>query len=352
MDATKVEKLLRCVGALSLALAVVPASLPASAQSVEDFYHGKRIRLVVGSAAGGAYDAFARSLLRHIGRYVPGNPSFVVENQPGGGGLLSANYLYNIAPRDGSVLGMVERGSALDPIVNPKAGRARFDSRKFNWIGSPTQETGLVIVRQPSSVKTVDDLRRNQLIVSSTTHTAPTSIYPRLLGSLFGMRFKVVEGYKSSREALFAVERGEVEGHVSGASSGILRAQIAPWLAGGMVKILMQVGLAKDVAYPEATLVTELATTRAERDIVDLMCAQQVMAYPLLAPPDVPADRVAALRSAFDAVVKDADFLADARQQSLVVNPVGGEAIEAMLVRLYATPPEILDRFATLVGDK
>ena len=250
----------------------------AGAESLDDFYRGKRIRLIIGSAGGGGYEAFARSMVRHLGRYIPGNPSFVVENMPGGGGLLSANYLYNIAPRDGLVIGMVERGSAMEPIVNAKLGRARFDSRKFNWIGSPTQEVGLVVVRQPSPIKAVDDLKKVQLIVSSTTHTAPTAVYPRVLNNLFGTRFKVVEGYKSSREALLALERGEVEGHVSGASSGILRAQIDPWIADGKIKIMMQLGLTKDSAYPDAALVTELATSSEEREILALMFAQQVLA--------------------------------------------------------------------------
>src|SRR5262245_55671015 len=196
-----------------LLVAFLATSLPvaASAQSGKDFYQGKRVRLIVGSAAGGAYDSFARAMVRHLGQHLPGNPGFVIENMPGGGGLLSSNYLYNIAPRDGLVIGMVERGAAIDPIINAKLGRSRFDSRKFNWIGSPTQELGLVIVRQPSPIRTFDDLKAIQLIVSSTSHTAPTSVYPRVLNNLFGTKFKVVEGYKSSREALIALERGEVE---------------------------------------------------------------------------------------------------------------------------------------------
>jgi tripartite-type tricarboxylate transporter receptor subunit TctC len=335
-------------------VAALAAFLPAAAtaQSVDDAYRGKRVRLVVGSAAGGAYDSFARAMIRHLGQYIPGNPNFVIENMPGGGGLLSANYLYNVASRDGLVIGMVERGSAIDPIINAKLGRARFDSRKFNWIGSPTQELGLVIVRQPSPIKTFEDLKTTPLIVSSTSHTAPTSVYPRVLNNLFGTRFKVIEGYKSSRDALFALERGEVEGHVSGASSGVLRAQIKPWIQDGKASVLTQLGLAKDPAYPDAALITAFATTSDEREILALMLAQQFMAYPLLTPPEVPADRVAALRNAFDATMKDAGFLNDTAQQGLQVKPAGGAEIEEMLVKLYATPPQVLDRFAELVGDR
>jgi tripartite-type tricarboxylate transporter receptor subunit TctC len=289
-------------------------------------------------------------MIPYLTRYIPGNPTFVVENQPGGGGLLSANYLYNVAPKDGLVLGMVERGSAMDPIVNAKLGRSRFDSRKFNWIGSPTQETGLVVVREPSPIRTVDDLRTHELIVSSTTHTAPTSVYPRMLDGLFGMKFKVIEGYKSSHEALLAVDRGEVQGHVSGASSGILRAQIAPWIAGGGIKILMELGLKKDAAYPEAMLVTDLAKTPDDAKILELMFAQQVMAYPLLAPPGVRADRVRALRAAFDSTVIDPGFRTDAAKQNLQVIPAPSSEIDGLLARVYATPPEVLARYGALAG--
>jgi len=189
-----------------------------------------RIRLVVGSGPGGGYDVFARTMVRYLSHYIPGHPSFFIENKPGGGGLLSSNYLYNIAPKDGLVLGMVERAAATDPVVNAKLGLSKYDSRKFNWIGSPTQEIGLGILRLPSPIRTVDDLRHNELIVSSTTNSASSSIYPRLLNGVIGTRFKLIQGYKSSQEALIAVDRGEVAGHVAGASSGILRAQIAPWI--------------------------------------------------------------------------------------------------------------------------
>jgi tripartite-type tricarboxylate transporter receptor subunit TctC len=337
------------LGAIVLACGCVAAFMPlAAAQSVEDFYRGKRIRLIVGSAAGGAYDAFVRTMNPYMTRFIPGNPTFVVENMPGGGGLLSANYLYNIAPKDGLVIGMVERGSAMEPIVNAKAGLAKFDSRKFNWIGSPTQETGLNLIGLPSQVETVDDLKKYEVIVSSTTHTAPTSVYPRMLNGLFGTKFKVIEGYKSSRDAILAVYRGEVQGHVSGASSGVLRSQIAPWIEEGKMKVLMQLGLKKDPAYPSARLVTELATTEAEQNLLSLMLAQQVMAYPLVAPPNVPPERVKAFRAAFNATVTDAGFLADTAKQNLQVIPASGEEIDQLLVKLYATPPEILDRYAEL----
>jgi tripartite-type tricarboxylate transporter receptor subunit TctC len=327
------------------------APLSAAAQSAQEFYRNKQIRIIVGSAAGGAYDAFARAIVAHISSHMLGNPTFIVENMPGGGGLLTSNDLYNIAPRDGSVIGMVERGAAIDPIVNAKLGNSKFDSRKFNWIGSPTREIGLAVVGQPSPIKSAEDFTRYQLIVGSLGQTDPTSVYPRVLDKLLGMKFKVVEGYTSSREALLAVDRGEVEGHVSGASSGIMRAQIAPWIAAGKVKIMMQVGLNKDSAYPDAPLVTDFAKTAEQRQILELMFAQQLMAYPILTPPGVSADRVQALRDAFDATMKDPGFLADATRQNLHVNPFSGQQIQDLLEKLYATPSPILDRFSALIAN-
>jgi tripartite-type tricarboxylate transporter receptor subunit TctC len=337
---------------LLIAFLATLAANSTAAQSGEDFYRDKRIRLLVGSAAGGAYDAFARTVVRHISRYIPGNPNFVVENMPGGGGLLTSNYLYNIAPRDGLVIGMVERGAAIDAIVNAKLGHAKFDPLRFGWIGSPTQEIGLVIVRQPSPIRTAEDLKRYELIVSSTGRTDPTSVYPRMLNKLFDTKFKIVDGYKSSREALFAVERGEVEGHVSGASSGIMRAQFAPWIEQGKVRIVMQVGLVKDTTFAEAPLLTDFAQTSEVRDMMSLMFGQQSMAYPLLAPPDVPAERVGALRNAFDRTMTDSGFLADAERQNLKVDPVAGTQIESILTKLRSTPAATLDRFSALVAER
>src|SRR3954471_2854691 len=227
-----------------LVLSLVP--ICADAQPVEDFFRNKQVRLIVGSNPGGAYDAFARAIVPYLTRHIPGHPTFFIENRRGGGGLYASNHLYNVAPKDGSVIGLVERGAAMDPVLNQKAGNSFFDSRRFNWLGSPSQEVGLGLVRQPSPIRTMDDFRKHELIVSSSTRTSLSSIYPRLLNGMFGTKFKVVEGYKSATEALFALDRGEVEGHIAPASSGVLRAQISPWIASGQVKVIMQLGAKKD----------------------------------------------------------------------------------------------------------
>ena len=340
----------RLILSISVAALTTLACIGAKAQSVEEFYHGKVVRVVVGSQAGGGYDIYARTVTRVMTRYMPGAPTFVIQNMPGGGGLLAANYLANIANQQGIEIGVVERGSLFERLFNGEKSLAKFDVRKFHWIGSPEQEVGLTFLRMPSPIARIEDLRTHELVVSATTHTASTSIYPRLLNTLFGTKFKVIEGYKSSQEALYALDRGEVEGHVSGASSGVMRNQVGPWLAAGHVKVIMQLGLRRDPTFPEASLVTDLARNESDRQILELVFAQQVTSYPFLAPPGVPADRVKALRDAFDATMKDAEFLDDSRRQRLAVDAVSGADIEALLDRVESTPPDLLARARDLLA--
>jgi tripartite-type tricarboxylate transporter receptor subunit TctC len=353
MHATNKSTVARAAKTFAIVIATILSTvgpLAAAAQSIADFYRGKTIRVIVGSDAGGGYDIYARMVMRLMSKYLPGNPGFVVENMPGGGGLLAADYLYNIAARQGLDIGVIERGAPFDHLFNPKENLAKFDAQNFNWIGSPEQEIGLAFLRLPSPIGNIFDVRTRELVVSATTHTAPTSVYPRMLDNLFGMKFKVIEGYPSSQAALYALDRGEVEGHVSGASSGILRGQVAPWIAAGKVKVILQLGLKKDPAYPDAPLVTDLAGSTEEREILDLMFAQQTISYPFVAPPDVPADRVRALREAFDATMKDPEFRVDAERQHLQVDPIGGADIDLLLAKVEHTPPEILKRVTDLLG--
>ncbi len=323
-------------------------SRPARAETVEEFFSGKQIKFVVGSAGGGGYESYSRLMLPYLSRHLPGHPLFVLQEMPGAAGMVAANYLYNIARHDGSEIGMVGRGVGIEPLLDPKDRGPRYVAAKFNWIGTPQQEVGLVFMRLPSPIATMADLKTHELIVSGTTSAAAPSYYPRLMNSLLGTRFKVVEGYKSSQEALLALERGEVEGHCSGSSSATLRARMEPLIAAGKVKILAQLGREKDPDYPDVPLILDLAATPADRQILELAFTQQVMAWPLVAPPDVPTERIAALREAFDATMRDPDFRADAARQKLIINPVSGEKIAALLDRIYASPKDVLDRVAAL----
>jgi tripartite-type tricarboxylate transporter receptor subunit TctC len=337
-------------GAITLwALAIFVGVAPAArAQSVESFFSGRQIKFVVGSAGGGGYESYSRLVIPYLSRHLPGHPLFVIQEMPGAAGMVAANYLYNIAHRDGSEIGMVGRGVGIEPLIDPRDRGARYEAAKFNWIGTPQQEVGLVLMRLPSPIATMQDLKTHELIVSGTTSAAAPSYYPRLMNALLGTRFKVVEGYKSSQEALLALERGEVDGHCSGSISAPLRARIEPLIGARKVKILAQIGREKDPDYPDIPLILDLAATPADRQVMELVLTQQVMAWPIVAPPGVPADRIQALRDAFDATMQDPDSLAEAARQKLFINPVSGEKIAGLLDRIYASPKDVLDRVAAL----
>ncbi len=323
-------------------------AVTARAEPVEEFFAGRQIKFVLGTAGGGGYESYSRLLAPYLSRHLPGHPLFIMQEMPGAAGMVAANYLYNIARHDGSEIGMVGRGVGIEPLLDPKDKAPRYVASQFNWIGSPQQEVGLVFMRLPSPIATMADLKTHELIVSGTTSASAPSYYPRLLNTLLGTRFKVVEGYKSSLEALLALERGEVDGHCSGSSSAPLRARMEPQVAAGKVKIIAQLGREKDPDYPDVPLILDLAATPADRQILELAFTQQVMAWPLVAPPGVPAERIKALRDAFEATMRDPDFLAEAARQKLIINPVSGEKISTLLDRVYAMPRDVLDRVAAL----
>jgi tripartite-type tricarboxylate transporter receptor subunit TctC len=335
-------------GAALWAAALCLLAVTARAEPVEEFFAGRQIKFVLGTAGGGGYESYSRLLAPYLSRHLPGHPLFIMQEMPGAAGMVAANYLYNIARHDGSEIGMVGRGVGIEPLLDPKDKAPRYVASKFNWIGSPQQEVGLVFMRLPSPIATMADLKTHELIVSGTTSASAPSFYPRLLNTLLGTRFKVVEGYKSSLEALLALERGEVDGHCSGSSSAPLRARMEPQVAAGKVKIIAQLGREKDPDYPDVPLILDLAATPADRQILELAFTQQVMAWPLVAPPGVPAERIKALRDAFEATMRDPDFLAEAARQKLIINPVSGEKIGTLLDRVYAMPKDVLDRVAAL----
>ncbi len=243
---------------------------------------------------------------------------------------------------------MVGRGTGIEPLLDPNDKGPRYVATKFNWIGTPQQEVGLVLMRLPSPIATMQDLKTHELLVSGTTSAAAPSYYPRLMNRLLGTRFKVVDGYKSSQEALLALERGEVDGHCSGSISAALLARVEPWVAAGKVKILAQIGREKAAEFPDVPLVLDLASSAADRQIMELALTQQTMAWPIVAPPGVPAERIKALRDAFDATMADPEFLAEAARQKAVINPLSGAKIAALLDQLYALPKDLLARVAQL----
>ncbi|MGE5539002.1 MAG: Bug family tripartite tricarboxylate transporter substrate binding protein [Gemmatimonas sp.] len=344
--------MIRTVGAF-VALTLMTTGA-ASAQSESDkavaqFYKGKRVDLVTSASIGGGYDQYARLLAKHMPRHIPGEPSITVKNMVGAEGLKAGNFLYNVAAQDGSVIGGLQRNNGVAKFYDPTNGNIQFDARKFHWLGSPQQEVGLFVLATKTGVKSVEDLKTHEVTVSSTARNAPTSIYPRLLNALYGSKIKVIEGYEGSQSGLIAIERGEVDGNVSGGSSAAFRARIAPMLQSGQAQVVALMGMRRDPDYPNAPTALEMMSDPASKQLFEIAFTEQVMGRPFLLPPGVPSDRVKALRAAFDATMKDKAFLDDAASQKVEIDPVSGEDINALLDRVYSAPPDLANKLRDLI---
>jgi tripartite-type tricarboxylate transporter receptor subunit TctC len=336
-----------CAGLLGTFGAAVTVP-PAIAQAPAEFFRGKRLTLITAASVGGGYDQYARLLAKHMPKHIPGEPMIVVQNMVGAEGIRAANYLYNVAAQDGSVIGGLSRNNGLARFYDVNNTGLQFDARKFHWLGSPQQEIGLFILNTKTGLGSIEDLKTREITTSSTARSAPTSIYARMLNALYGTKIKVVEGYGGSQECLLAVERNEVDGHVSGGSSGAFRARIAPWLKSGAAKVILQQGMARDPAFPDVPTALEIMTNPADRQMFEIAFAEQVMGRPFVLPPGVPADRVKILRAAFDAAMKDPALLEDAKTQNMEIDPVTGVEINALLDRVYAAPADVVARLREL----
>jgi len=338
-----------CAAAAMLACLALIAAPHARAQSVAEFYRGKQISLVTSASVGGGYDQYARLIAKHMQRHIPGEPNIIVQNMVGAEGLRAANFLYNVAAQDGTVIGGLSRNTGLARFYDFNNAGIQFDARKFHWLGSPQQEIGLFILSTKSGLRSLDDLKTRDVTVSSTAHNSPSTIYSRILNATIGTRLKPIEGYDVSQACLMALERGEVDAHVSGGSSAPFRARIAPWLDNGEAKVIMQMGMKRDPAFADVPTAIEVESAPADKQMFEIAFAEQVMGRPFVLPPGVPRDRIVALRAAFDATMKDAEFLDDARMQKAEIDPVGGEAINALLDRVYAAPPDVAARIRELI---
>ena len=323
-----------------LALLLLLATLPAFAQDPAAFYRGKQIRLIVGTAAGQDYDIWARLIARHLGRHIPGSPGFVVENMPGGGHIIATNYLFNIAPRDGSVLGMVTRNITDDAILN--FPNVRFEPAKFTWLGSPEINHRGLFVATKSGVATAQDLFTHEVVVGATGAGQAVTTAPILLKNVLGMKLKIVLGYHAPEDIVLAIERGEAQGLVD--SVGAANGKRREWIRSGLMRLLFTMEKDRLSWAPEVPTIFDLVTTDEQRQIFTFLASSMELGRPLLAPPGVPADRVAALRRAFDATMKDADFLKEAAALGFEVTPQTGEEIERRVKAAMATPRAIADQ--------
>ena len=332
----------RTLGYAALASVLTTLSVaPALADPVEDFYRDKTITISVGFGPGGGYDLHARTLARHIGRFIPGHPNIVVKNAPGGAGLTLVNALNTIAPRDGTELATFDRSIPLEPLIGKS--HSSFDPLKLTWIGSTTQEVSTCVAWETARVTTIDDLKTKGLVTSGTGPSADVVVYPRVMNAVLGTRFQIVMGYKDSAEALLAMQRGETQGFCAWGWSTI-NATHPDWLREGKIKPLVQFGFKKDAAHPETPLVLDLAKTPEDRAALELVIAPQMFARPFAGPPGIPPERVAALRKAFEQTVTDPAYLADAAAIGIEISLVRGSEIEALLNKIYQTPRATVER--------
>ena len=339
---TRRAALRTAVGAAGLAIS------GASAQSLADFYRGKKLTLITAASPGGGYDQYARLLARHMPRYIPGEPQITVQNMPGAEGLKASNHIYNVAAQDGTVIGGVSRNNGLAKFYDFNNAGVQFDARRFHWLGSPQQEIGLFVVNTKAGVKSIEDVRSRELTVSSTARSSPSSIYARMLNAMYGSKLKVIEGYDGSQACLLAVERYETDSHISGGSSAQFRNRMMPWVKQGTARVILQLGMQRDAAFPDIPTALEIMQTPQDKQLFEIAFAEQVMGRPFLLGPGVPRERVKMLREAFDATMKDAQFLADSAKEGAEIDPVDGATINALLDRVYSAPNEVAERLRGL----
>jgi hypothetical protein len=322
--------------------AIALASMtPVRAQTVAEFYRGKSISLEIPTSVGGGYDVHARLLARHMGKHIPGNPTIVPKNTEGAAGLRLANALYNTAPRDGTAFAILLRSNPFEPQFGNKA--AQFDSTRFTWIGSPSNEVSVCVSWHTTGITTINDLLVTEMLVGSLAPSADTTVYPKVMNGVVGTRVKIIHGYPGGNDIMLAVERGELGGRCAWSWSAA-KATRRDWIEQKRVHILVQLGLTKHPDLPDVPLIVDLAKSNDDRDILKLVFARQEIAWPFVAPPGLPSDRTDALRAAFMATMKDKAYLAEAERAKLEIMPVAGEDIQKLISELYATPANIVQK--------
>jgi tripartite-type tricarboxylate transporter receptor subunit TctC len=326
----------------ALLVSILASASPAIAQPD---LAGKSVHMIIGFGPGGGYDLWGRTIGRHIGRHLPGNPNVIPQNMPGAGSYAAASYIFNVAPKDGTVLGIIARDAALGPLSG--ATGARFDPLRLSWIGTPTKETNVCIAYHTAQVKTVQDLSQKELILGDTGPGTGTRSYPKVLNELLGLKFKLVGGFKSSVEVFLAMERGEVEGICESLDS--IKNRRPDWMATKKITILFQGGEQPNAEIKGVPFVLDLARTPEQKQAIEFLYAGQGIGRPFVAPPDLPADRLKMLRDAFNTTMKDPDFIADAKKSGLDLEPEDGEHLAALIAKIYATPKPIVDKVTSLI---
>ena len=339
----------RLVFALAAGLACAAGAAAHADDDVAKFYGGKQLNLYIGSTPGGGYDSYARLVARHWGDHIPGHPTIVPVNMPGAGSNKLATFIYSVAPKDGTAVGEIFPGAVLEPLIGDKP--VPHDPKKLVYIGSANNEVFLCFVRSDSPVKTFKDALATPIKMAASAAGGSTRDFPLMLDRILGTKFNVVAGYPGSREMMLAIEQGEVSGACGIGVSSLAEAEPS-WIPSGKVIVLAQEALKPDPSMTarHVPLTLEFAKTDDERQVLSLMYSQEVFGRPFVAPPGTPEDRVAALRASFLATLKDPATLDDAKRVGLIVDPIEGAEVQALVAKVYATPPAIVQRLKDAIA--
>jgi tripartite-type tricarboxylate transporter receptor subunit TctC len=331
-----------CVAAFTLGASSAPAA-------ETGFYAGKTIQLLIGFSAGGGYDIYARTLARHMGRHIPGSPRLMPQNMPGAGSLKAVNYLYNVAPKDGTAIAAFAPGVVMEPLLGRSEG-TQFEAPRFTWLGSISQEVSVCAFIKSAGIRSWRDMQTRPAVIGASGGGAESDVFPNVLRKLFNLPLRIVTGYPGGSEIILAMERREVDGRCGWSWTSLLSRNKA-LLDANAIDLTLQIGLEKDKALPDVPLIMELTDDPLKRAALKLIVSRQTMARPFAAPPGVPDDRAQLLRAAFDATMRDSEFLDEARSLNLDVAPVGGVDVAALLKEAYASPREVVKLAAELVRD-
>jgi tripartite-type tricarboxylate transporter receptor subunit TctC len=322
----------------------------ASADPVADFYKGKTMSFIISSGAGGGYDTLSRTIGRHLGKHIPGNPNIVPRNMPGAGGIVATKHLFSLAARDGTVIGGVQNNAPLEPLFGTK--EADYDATKLNWIGTPSLETGLLIVWHTSKFKTIDDVRKSEMTAGASGVNSAPAFYSRLLNELLGTKIKVIAGYPGQNDAYLAIERGELDTYGTTFWSSLTSTK-QDWIKNKQIRILVQYGPIKEPELHDVPYGPDLVKNEEDKLLFEAAYGPLTLGRPFLMPPEIPADRLAAVRKAFMAMIKDADFRNEADKLGLQIdNPRSGEQLQADVERLYRTPAHVVERLRRIAQAK
>ncbi len=334
----------RCSSLAGIALGLLCPVTAAVAQPAPDLA-GRQVSVVIGFGTGSGYDTWGRIVARSIGKHLPGKPTVIAQNMPGAGSFVAINNIYSVAPKDGTVFAIVARDAALGPLSG--APGARFDSTKLTWIGTPTTETNVCLVYQTSKAHSFEDALKHEVILGDTGVGTGTYVYPKAINGLFGTKFRTITGFHASSDVFLAIERKEVEGICESLDSALARRP--EWLKDGRLRFLFQGGASKNMTIPSVPFILDLAKTDEQRQALTFLYAGQGLGRPFIAPPGMAPERVKMLRDAFNATMKDPEFIADVKKSKLQLKPETGETLAALVAKIYATPKEVIERVTKLI---